>query len=399
MDTQAQRAPLMTGVSFLLLAAAGMPLLIFFAIGLLGPDLMVDLFIDPIRLGGIAGLSFGVAALLSPWAAGWVRAMGNRASLVTLFLLVGVSLSLIAALPSTLGLILAALSGGVALGLSTPVAYQCIAEEVPPQRAKLVLSFQQAGLAAAAMLAGLTFPGLAFEWGWRSALAIWAPVALLMAIQVFTWLPARHGEGHSHQTLRARLPNRRLGLLMMLQACSGFVLAAFITFFGVYTNQLGVDANNTGLMLGAFGLAGIFSGWLFNRAARSLEDESIIIGMLLSMTGLAIALMRLADPESLWLLWLAAVAVGLTLCPTQAIAMNMLIRDPRFGGASAVRGLLSLAWLGGAALGPVSFAWVLTQTERFDSAWLTLVALLLLGCLFGIRLMHVRKPGLVTLEE
>ncbi|MDO5102347.1 MAG: MFS transporter [Lautropia sp.] len=399
MDTQAQRAPLMTGVSFLLLAAAGMPLLVFFAIGLLGPDLMVDLFLDPIRLGGIAGLSFGMAALLSPWAVGWVRAMGNRASLVTLFFLVGVSLSLIAAMPGMLGLILAALCGGTALALSTPVAYQCIAEEVPPQRATLVLSFQQAGLAAAALFAGLTLPGLAFEWGWRSALAIWAPVALLMAIQVFTWLPARQDEGRTMRGHRVRLPNRRLGLLMIMQACSGFVLAAFITFFGVYTNQLDIDADSSGLMLAAFGLAGILSGWLFNRAARSLEDESIIIGMLFSMAGLALALMRLADPESLWLLWLAAIAMGLTLCPTQAIAMNMLIRDPRFGGASAVRGLLSLAWLGGAALGPLCFAWLLTHTERFDSAWLTLVAVLLFGCLLGIRLMHVRKPGLVTVEE
>lgn len=388
----------MTGVSSLLLAASGMPMLIFYAIGLLGPDLMVDLYLSPIGLGGLAGIAFGVAAVLSPWAAGWARRLGTRASLVTLFLLTGLSVSLIAAIPGVTGLILGGVLGGAALALATPVGYQSIADEVPPQRATLVLSFQQSGLAAAAVLAGLTFPGLAFDWGWRSALAIWSPVALLLAIQVFTWLPARDAASGHPRPGRLRAPNIRLLLLMLMQCCGGFALAAFVTFFGVYTNLLEVDAERTGLMLAAFGAAGLASGWLFNRAARSLEDESIIIAMLFSLAGLAIALMRLADVESLWLLWLGAIAVGLTLCPTQAIAMNMLIRDARFGGASAVRGLLSMAFLGGAAAGPACFGWVMTHTDGFGSAWLILIAVLLLGCLLGIRLMHVRKPGLVTVE-
>ncbi len=395
MDQSTQRAPLMTGVSSLLLAAMGVPMLLFYAIGLLGPDMLVDLGLSISTLGWLCTAVFAPAALLSPWAGGLAHRLGTRAALVSLFLLAGVSLSLVAALPGLPGLVAALAVGGLAVALSNPVSYQAIAEEVPPVRARLVLAFKQSGIPLMAALAGLTLPALAFDWGWRTALAIWSPIALLLAIQVFTWLPARQAdEPRPLGRGRLRAPNRFLLMLMGIQFCAAVALASFVVYFGVYADFLGLPAERIGLMLAVFGAVGLLSRLAFANASERLDDESLVLGMLLSQAGLALALMRLDDGQQQWLLWLGVVGIGLTLGASHAIAMNMLLRDRCFGGASAARGWLALGYFSGFAVGPAALGWFLgaePDALRYDGAWLLLVAVLLMGCLLAIRLLHMRR--------
>ncbi|MDO4904910.1 MAG: MFS transporter [Lautropia sp.] len=395
MERSSQRAPWMTGISSLLSAAMGLPMLSFYGIGLLGPDLLVDLNLSVSELGSMSAVVFGPAALLSPWAGRLTRRLGTRATLVTLFILVGLSLSLLAVLPGVAGVVVALACGGIALAFGNPVSYQSIAEEVPPVRARFVVACKQSGIPLMAMLAGLTLPALAFEWGWRTALATWAPVALLLAIQVMTWLPTRQASTSWGIGQRMKLPNRFLWLLMGIQFCAAVGLASFVVYFGVYADRLDIAVQRVGMMLAVFGAVGLLSRLAFSKASDRIEDESLVLGMLLSQAGLALALMRLDDGQQYWL-WLGMVGMGLTVGATHAIAMNMLIRDRCFGGASAARGMLAAAYFAGFAIGPAAFGWYLgaePDARQFDSAWLLLIAVLLCGCLMAIRLLHLRRKA------
>lgn len=394
MNSSAQHVPLMTGVSFLMLAAMGMPMLLFYSIGLLGPDLLVELDLSRAQLGWIASASFIVAAALSPFSPWLARQPGIRAGLLVLFLLTALSLALAALLPGLPGLLLALVCAGVALALGNPLAYQTIAQAVPASRAPLVLAFKQSGVPMAALLVGVMLPALAFDWGWRIATAFWAALPLLMGVQVFSWIQPQPPGRQVLASKRLHLPNRLLLVLMAIQCCAGMALAAFIAFSGVHTQLLDARIETAGLLLASFGATGVLARLAFVRASARVEDSSLLLGTLCALAALSLALMRQADPASTELLWLGVIGMGMTLGACHPIAMNMLLLDRSFGGASVSRHWLSFGWFSGFAIGPAVFgAWLDHAEGSFRSGWLLLIAVLLAACLFAIGLMYLRKAG------
>lgn len=142
----------------LLMMAMGMPMMIFYAIGILGPYLITDLEISRQQLGWLTTSTFGLAAILSPWAGALVQHIGTRTGLVSIFLLVGLSFSLMAILPGFGGLITALLLCGIAQSLANPATNQAIAQGVPASRKAGVVGLKQSGVQASALLAGVALP-------------------------------------------------------------------------------------------------------------------------------------------------------------------------------------------------------------------------------------------------
>ena len=105
-----------------LTGAMALPMLIFYAIGTLGPFLVADLGIAPGWLGYLTMSAFGFAALLSLWAGALVNRLGSRRSLVLLALSAALAYGLIAVLPGFVGVVLAVAFCGVAQALSIQVA-------------------------------------------------------------------------------------------------------------------------------------------------------------------------------------------------------------------------------------------------------------------------------------
>ncbi|ENO90241.1 major facilitator family transporter [Thauera linaloolentis 47Lol = DSM 12138] len=379
----------MAGLSGLLVMAMGMPMMIFYAIGIIGPRLISDLEILREQLGWLTASTFGVAALLSPWAGSLVQRTGTRAGLVGLFLLVGLSFSLMAVLPGFGGLVAALLFCGIAQSLANPATNQAIAHGVPAARKAGVVGLKQSGVQASALLAGVALPPLVLLWGWRGALAAWVPVALLMAALVARWVPAR-ATTMRPPPLSVHAPSIWLSMLMAIQLCAGLALSSFMTFLGVYADQLGVPAATIGAMVACFGAMGILSRVLLTPLGTRLRDESVLLGALFVLAGLALAALRQASPQQHWLLWLGVIGMGLTVVASNAIAMSMLLRDQRFGGAATSAGMLSAGFFGGFALGPPAFGWLLAHTEGFAAAWLGLIIILLAGGVLCLLLWHLR---------
>ena len=378
-------------IASLLTLAMGMPMMIFYGIGVLGPQLIQDLGISRSQLAWLVTASFGIAAVASPWAGQAVQQMGIRRGLMGLFTLVGAAFFLMAVLPGWSGLMIAMLFCGVAQSLANPATNMAIAKLVPDARKPTMVGIKQSGVQLSALVAGLVLPALSLWLGWRGALALWVPPALLMLALVGRRIPAEVPVAGRITSLPR--PNRLLGLLMAVQLCAGLTLSAFITFFGVYAHQLGVSPQMTGAMVSAFGIMGIVSRTGLTPLGSRLRDEAQLLAILFVLAALAVYITTLATPDRHAPLWIGILGMGSTAVATNAIAMSMLLRDERFGKAATSAGMLSVGFFGGFAAGPPLFGILLAQPEGFASAWYLLMSTAMAGAWLSFFLYRIRSRG------
>lgn len=376
-----------------LVCAMGLPMLIFYAIGTLGPLLIADLGVAPHWLGWLVMSAFGLAAVLSLWAGPLVNRLGIRRGLALLFWATLAGYGLLVSLPGFAGLLLALAICGVAQALANPVTNLLVAECVEARSKAAVVGLKQSGVQLSALIAGLLLPPLAGSLGWRAALACLLLPTLLLAL----WGPQVAAGSAAGKTMSLKIPrpNSRLALLLSVQLCVGLVLSSFVTFLGVFAARQGVAVGETGAMVAGFGVMGILARTLLTPLAARMAEESWLLLTLLLLASLALAVTAQAMPQAHWPLWFGALGMGLTAVATNAIAMSMLLRDPAFGGPAAASGLLSAGFFAGFALGPVLFGAVQQGAAGFANAWLMLITVLLLGAGLSLMLVRARRlqPG------
>ncbi|MGR4041998.1 MFS transporter [Pseudomonas sp. 910_21] len=371
-----------------LVCAMGLPMLIFYAIGTLGPLLIADLGVAPHWLGWLVMSAFGLAAVLSLWAGPLVNRLGIRRGLALLFWATLAGYGLLVSLPGFAGLLLALAICGVAQALANPVTNLLVAECVEARSKAAVVGLKQSGVQLSALIAGLLLPPLAGSLGWRAALACLLLPTLLLAL----WGPKVAPGSAAGKTMSLEIPrpNSRLTLLLSVQLCVGLVLSSFVTFLGVFAARQGVAVGETGAMVAGFGVMGILARTLLTPLAARMAEESWLLLTLLLLASLALAVTAQATPQAHWPLWFGALGMGLTAVATHAIAMSMLLRDPAFGSPASASGLLSAGFFAGFALGPVLFGAVQQGAADFASAWLMLIAVLLLGAVLSLLLVRAR---------
>lgn len=364
-----------------LTGAMAMPMLIFYAIGTLGPFLVADLGVAPGWLGYLTMSAFGFAALLSLWAGPLVGRLGARRALVLLLLSATLAYALIGMASGFVGVVLAVAVCGIAQALSNPATNLLIAERVQPQKKAAVVGLKQAGVQVAALFAGLLLPGIALQFGWRAALLLLVPLGLLLALLAPRIAPKTTGKTVSFGLTR---PSRALLLLMAIQLCAGVALSAYITFLGVFATRQGMSSLVVGSLVAAFGVAGILARVVLTPIAGRMRDESWLLLILLALAACAVGVTAQTTPERHWLLWAGTLGIGLTAVATNAIAMSMLLRDRAFGTPATSAGMLSVGFFGGFAFGPPVFGALSASTWGFSGAWCALIGVLALGCLLAL---------------
>jgi len=372
----------------LLTLAMGMPMMVFYAIGVLGPQMVAELGIPQKYLGWLTTSTFGLAALLSPWAGAWVQRIGSRGGLAALFVLVALSFTLIRLLPGFGGIVVALLFCGVAQALANPATNQAIAQTVPPAHKAAMVGFKQSGVQASALIAGLVLPVLSVWLGWCGAFSVWVPLAALLAYAAIRLIPA---SASSNAAFKLECPGAWLWMLMAIQLCAGLALSSFITFLGVHAQQLGVSTALVGMMDSGFGVMGIVSRVVLTPISSRMRDETLLLLILFLCAIVALLVMRLAAPDSHWPLWVAALGMGASAVATNAIAMSLLLRDARFGAPARTADMLSTGFFGGFAIGPPVFGALLALPGGFTGAWLFLIAALAAGSLCSVILYWLRS--------
>ena len=372
-----------------LVFAMTLPMLILYAISTLGPLLGHDLHFEPALLGYLVMSSFGLAAILSLWAGIFVDRIGSRYALIALFFTIASAFTLMASVENFYGLVAAAAVCGIAQALANPVTNLLIAQQVPPEKRAHVVGLKQSGVQVAALFAGLVLPGIAIQYGWRAALGMIVPAAILFGITVPFVTPKIHiRTGKSFMFLP---PNSLLLRLMGIQFCVGISLSAFVTFLPTFATQQGMSLSLAGTLIAVFGVMGIISRMVLTPMGAKLEDESLLLLVLIAIAACAVIATMQAGPENLWWLWVGAAGMGLTAVGTNAIAMSMLIRDPAFGPVSTASGLVSAAFFGGFALGPPLYGALSNYSIGFPLGWSMQVSSLLLACAMSLVLASARR--------
>ncbi len=367
-----------------------LPMLVLYAVSTLGPFITRDLGIEAGLLGYFIMSSFGLAAVLSPWAGAFVDRTGSRRAVVILFGAMAAAFGLIATVPHFPGLIAAIAVCGIAQALANPVTNLLIAQRIPPAKKAAAVGLKQAGVQVAALFAGLALPGIATAFGWRAAFGLIAPVAVVLAVCAPLLAPG----GHTPRGVGFRLarPNRLLGLLIAVQFSVGVSLSGFVTFLPSFATHQGMPPAQAGLMVAVFGATGILSRILLTPLSARLPDESPLLATLIALAAFSIMVTLFASPTSQWRLWAGAVGVGFTAVATNAIAMGMLVRDTAsFGSVASASGLVSAAFFAGFAVGPPGYGAIVESPGGYTAAWSALIGVLLFGCALALALQAVRR--------
>ncbi|ECF1924089.1 MFS transporter [Salmonella enterica subsp. enterica serovar Newport] len=372
----------------ILTLAMTLPMLIFYAIGVLGPTLVADLTIDTGWLGILTMSTFGLASLLSLWAGTFVNNLGSRYSLALLFWSTLLAYALMALLPGFIGLVVALLFCGFAQALANPVTNLIIAESVEPRYKAGMVGIKQSGVQVSALFAGLCLPSLSLHLGWRGALFTIVPVALILALLAPRMIVKQPTKNNRFSVMK---PGKKLSLLMAIQLCVGMVLSSFITFIGVFASAQEASPVMIGYLIGLFGFMGIFSRVFLTPLGAKMQDESLLLLSLIGLSILVLLIVPLASPNRYWPLWLCVVGMGTTVVATNAIAMSMLLRDKQFGAPAPSAGLLSCGFFAGFTFGPPLFGWLQSTQYHFSAGWIMLLLVLMLASVLCLRLYIERK--------
>ncbi|MBV6448345.1 MFS transporter [Nitrosomonas sp.] len=389
-SSQLPRAMLVNGLlQAVLIFAMTLPMLILYATSTLGPLLSEDLHFDPAAIGYLIMSSFGLAAFLSLRAGAIVDYIGARCALLVLFGAIAAAFALIAAAQVFWSLIAATAICGIAQALANPATNLLIAQQVRPEQRASVVGLKQSGVQLAALFAGLVLPAVAFQYGWRIAFGVIAPVAIIFGLAALFVTPGQHAKGNKQLTFVR--PNALLSWLMAVQFSVGLALSAFVTFLPTFATQQDMSLAQADMLIAVFGITGMLSRIVLTPLGAKLSDESYLLFALIAVAAAAIVLTMQAGPESHWRLWAGAAGMGLSAVATNAIAMSMLIRDSAFGLVTAASSYVSFAFFSGFAFGPPLFGLLSGQPGGSALGWSVLTGLLCLACVMTQRLASARK--------
>jgi predicted MFS family arabinose efflux permease len=377
------------GLVAVLTLAMALPMLVLYAIGALGPQLVTDLGVDRTELGALPAAAFAVAAVLSLWSGRIVDRLGTRGAGAALFVVVAVSFATMA-LAGGLELLVAAVAAcGIAQALSNPVTNRIIANRIPARARGAVVGIKQSGVQLAALVAGVELPPLAAVWGWQTALACVPPVALVSLIAILRLPHAAPDTAERPRTGGGRMlptaTGQALGWLLALQLCLGAGLAAVTTFVALYAHQdLGVSERHGALVLAGFGVSGMVSRVLWTSVAGRRDDPSglqLILALLAAIAAGALWLSSVVPAGGLALVWAGAIGVGATAVAANAVSMLLVINDRRFGPVGHASALASSGFFAGFVISP-PLAGLLADTRGFGSTWVLVIGAFLLatGC-------------------
>ncbi|UXI02724.1 MFS transporter [Photobacterium sp. TY1-4] len=350
----------------ILLMAMALPMLVLYANGALASLMLVENYINPTILGTFTLSAFGVAAILSLNAGRWVKKWGIRSAMVSLFLLTGLSFTVLIWVEHWLGMALAIAVCGIAQALANPATNQAIAAQVPAPQKALMVGVKQSGVQLSALAAGSVLSMAAITWGWRAAFALMIPLCLGMAGLAAgkNWqakVPAQR------VSVRGKGDQRLLASLMIMQAGVGITLAAFITQIPLIAAQIGMTTQQAAFLITLFGGMGIVSRLILTPLASKFRHESELLLRLYPAAGLALLCAFNATDELLWLIHAGVVGIGMTLVASNAVAMAMVIKYPAFGDIPTASGRVSAAFFGGLAIGSLLFQMATNLTPLFHA--------------------------------
>lgn len=374
----------------LLLSSMAVSTLMQFVLAVLAPFIISEYSLSRTTYGSAASLLFLCAVAVSLLAGRLVNSWSEAAVVRTLYTAAVLAFVVMAVVPGWIGVLLAAMVMGFPLGIGNPVTNVLIATRVPPESQGTAAGVKQSGVQVGALFVGLCVPPVAAAYGWRTAAAMLAVIALCgLAVT----LPLRAGvevpAGHSGLAERPSAEHRSSALATFLSAyavLAGVGASAVNAFLPLFAFEvLAVPADRAGLIIALLGMFGATARVLVG----VLDDtwwrfEFWLAGLALAgAASLALLFPAMSHPA---LLWVAVIGFGASTPAWQTTAVLALVRES--GAAARSSGLVFGSFLVGMVLGPLSFGWLTDVTGTYVAGWL-----LVIGAFVVAGALAVSVPG------
>lgn len=335
-----------------------------FAVAALAPLMGPDLGIGPTVLGGAVGAGFAVAALLSPWAGRLVDRWGSRRCTVGLLLLVAVALGLLAVSRDGVGLALALVVGGFPQALANPATNKAILASVPAARRPGVIGWKQSGVQVGALVAGLPLVWVATAFDWRTAFAVAAAVALLLAVWALVTLPRSGRSAPASSTTSRSAGVVRLAFFSLFLGVGVSSVNSHLALFS--TSTLEVSSVQAGALVAILGAAGVV-GRIFWTGRASHWGAATLLAPLAAGAVLGPVLLW-ASPWVPPLVWGAALVVGGLGVAANAVSMVAVVARSSAASVGRATAVVSAGFFAGFAVGPPVLG-VLAEAVSYQQAW------------------------------
>jgi predicted MFS family arabinose efflux permease len=355
------------------------------AVGVLASSIRQNLGLELWQVGLLVTGSPLVGAVLAP-ALGRVtdRIGGKRSTVVTLGA-GALTLALVAASPTYVIFLGAAMLTGVSQGWANSATNKVISGSYPPGRRGVVVGIKQSGVQFGAFLAGLALPAVALALGWRGALLAAATIPLLGTLLTAIFVPtAPPDPSLADREQRPPLPGE-VRFLALYGFLLGLTVSATIGYTALFAEDvLGFSPATAGVVVALAGLVGVLGRVLWGHAADVRGRHIGILGVL-GLVGAAAGLLMVGaaaiDPI---LVWPAAVATGAGINAWNAVGMLAVVSVVSEDDAGRASGVVQFGFLMGLALGAPIFGAVVDATASYLPGWLGVAFICLLASLLTV---------------
>jgi MFS family permease len=366
-----------------------------FLTGALAVQLGNELGFDPIGLGLVVALYFGVSALCSlPVGRLVERCGGATTSRIAVLGVAVVMLALAVFADSYISLVVILLCGAWCNVMGQLASNLTLARSVPAHRLGLSFGVKQAAIPLATLLAGAAVPAVALTVGWRWAYVIASGLALLALLGA--------PRGGAYVRVPKPPPGERATLALSVLGAGSGLGAGAANALGIFlvaaAVDRGIDPGTAGLVLtfgSVVGFAGrLLHGWLADR--REGGHVAFVAG---SMALGAVGLVLLAVPGTPALVIGTILGFGLGWSWPGLMQFAVVRLNP--SAPAAASSIVQTGVYAGGFAGPIAFGFVAAHSS-FDTAWLaaaaTMVAAALLVVL-GRRLLMAHRAAQAALEN
>lgn len=341
------------------------------AVPTLAPVLAPVFGVEAARAGYFSALLFASAFLASAWSGPLVRRYGSiRVSQGTVVLaLLGL---LLIASGFWMGLVVAALTLGIAYAPGNPASSALLVRVTPVRQRGLVFSLKQTAVPIGGAMAGIGLTALAATIDWRGALLLAAGFCLVLLLAVQPWRAVLDADRSGTTGLWASplrlfhaLETPGLKLTALLAFSFAAVQFAFSAIFVAYlTQRFGLAVTQAGQALSAALVASIILRIVLGSVADRLGGFRVLACMAVLLLGAAI-LCATASDDARALAVAGGVVLGAIAFGWNGVFLAEAARmAPEGKVAEATSACMACVFLGG-AIGPAAFSGLVSASGGF----------------------------------
>ncbi len=359
-----------TGILVLAMAASTqMPA----GLGILAPFIRDDLGVSRTQIGLLITTVILAAAVISPLTGRATDALGGRNGIALLFVSAGLGFVGLALAPSFGWMLVPVGVAALAQALGNPVTNKLIAAHTSAGRRGIVTGIKQSGVQLGVFGAGLTMPVVAVAWGWRWAIGIVVVLPLVGLLMILVLLPTDEPTGGEDRrdigSGADRLPVA-ITFLAAYGALMGFG-AAYTFLVPLFAEEaLGMSEQAGGAAAGLIGFVSLFAriGWSRYADAHGRHDLTLAI-LAVGSVG-AVLIFMVAQEGASWLLWIGAIATGVTSSSWNSVGMLAVIGHAGKEQSGRASGIVMFGFLAGLGVAPTLFGWLVDRTGSYTPMWL-----------------------------